>query len=67
MASNEICPQQQLRRDCDRQWRGIETPEERRRLERLKQNREIIMNAGGSIYRDQQHDIVALPISTAAN
>ena len=35
-----IHPQQQLRRDCDRQQRGIETPENRRRLERLKQNRE---------------------------
>ena len=36
----EIHLQQQSRRDRDRQQRGIETPEERRRLERLKQNRE---------------------------
>ena len=41
MAYKEIHPQQQSRRDRDRQQRGIETPEERRRtLERLKQNRE---------------------------
>ena len=40
MAYKEVHPQQQLRRDHDRQWRGIETPEERSRLEGLKQNRE---------------------------
>ena len=40
MAYKEIRPQQQSRRDHDLQQRGIETPEERRRLERLKQNRE---------------------------
>ena len=38
MASKEICPQQQSRRDHDRQQRETETPEERR-LDRLKEYR----------------------------
>ena len=46
MAYKEIHPQQQSRRDHDRQQRGIETPEERRTLERLKAEQGI-GNSGG--------------------
>ena len=65
MAYKEIHPQQQLRRDHNHQRRGIETPEERRRLERLKQNREsgtqedalIRHSTTNSMLKDEQEKV----------